>query len=715
MSISRVIFPVLSFMGYLWLWLLAGAEVVAQDRAWQPMPPPSAVVPTGLISPTFTVTVALTEYETYFIDDEAGRIYVGDPYTGYTQTWVLALENGQLLKRYELVGGLALDSTNDWLYIDQPETGLAVINTQTDRLQRLIQLPETFDAPAPQVELASGRVIAFRENKVYLAEPASGVVTETFSLDIHNDNGEVADIYEAKYDPSAGILYLDFIIHGCYARMVGDCSTHTIISYDLASGREITRSNRGRLEKVFEGYMYYHNFVCPGASCTGGRLLWRGGRPWLGSDGLRDPGGPLVFDPVRRRFYEITPSNLRVYEAEAMALTMLLPRPNPGAFIRYQAESGNLQFWNEGRLESWPVTNIRPATPEALIPSTTPTTSVEFLAVSSDWPADPFLVAGWTDPAKPKPETEITFWDQTRYECGFPNLVHFSQDGGQSWSRPRGGLAGSCGLGTPLAISPNYSRDKTLLAGIAGLGIFKSTDGGRLWLPSNRGLSYMTMDQLLLSPTFAEDQTAFTRGNYDRDLYRSRDGGQSWQILPVPGPGREGYWWSLALSPEFDQDQTLLGLFFDYEQGTGLYRSQSGGDYWNRVASLPEGVLWDWVSTAPLFAQWQTLFAAGQQQDHGVLYRSTDGGRQWQLVLETGPEVARQLVYAANIEENRPIFLLASEVLYISTNGGSTWQKLELPAEISPTALAISPTFAQDRLLFLGTADGQVLNWAVPE
>jgi photosystem II stability/assembly factor-like uncharacterized protein len=253
------------------------------------------------------------------------------------------------------------------------------------------------------------------------------------------------------------------------------------------------------------------------------------------------------------------------------------------------------------------------------------------------------------------------------------------------------------------------------LAGISGLGVFKSTDGGQLWLPSGEGLYQMAVSQLLLSPAFAEDQTAFIRGYYDRNLYRSRDGGRSWQILPVPGPGRDGYWWNLVLSPEFREDQTLLGVFFDYEQGTGLYRSQSGGDQWDRVASMPEGVEWDWLSIAPLFAQWQTLFAAGWKQDHGVLYGSTDGGRHWQLVLVTGPEVAQTMVYAPNIEENRPIFLLAAGILYNSTDGGSSWQKLELPYGITPTALTISPAFAQDRLLFLGTAEGQVVNWAVPE
>jgi len=32
-----------------------------------------------------------------------------------------------------------------------------------------------------------------------------------------------------------------------------------------------------------------------------------------------------------------------------------------------------------------------------------------------------------------------------------------------------------------------------------------------------------------------------------------------------------------------------------------------------------------------------------------------------------------------------------------------------LPSDVSPTALAVSPNFGQDRLLLVGTSDGQVV------
>ena len=89
--------------------------------------------------------------------------------------------------------------------------------------------------------------------------------------------------------------------------------------------------------------------------------------------------------------------------------------------------------------------------------------------------------------------------------------------------------------------------------------------------------------------------------------------------------------------------------------------------------------------------------------------------------LAVGPLAApAQLVYAPDIEVNRPVFLLvrtrsdaidpATErgMLYRSGDGGLTWQAIDSPKAASATALAISPRFSEDGLLFVGTEDGQV-------
>lgn len=81
-----------------------------------------------------------------------------------------------------------------------------------------------------------------------------------------------------------------------------------------------------------------------------------------------------------------------------------------------------------------------------------------------------------------------------------------------------------------------------------------------------------------------------------------------------------------------------------------------------------------------------------------------------------------QIAYVADVELDRPVFLLLRGSigegqpstwwgkLFRSTNGGLSWQELALGNGIVPTALAISPRFAVDGLIFVGTTDGRVLS-----
>jgi len=163
--------------------------------------------------------------------------------------------------------------------------------------------------------------------------------------------------------------------------------------------------------------------------------------------------------------------------------------------------------------------------------------------------------------------------------------------------------------------------------------------------------------------------------------------------------------------------------YVDHEERRELHISRDGGDHWERVGSTPGGKGVDLLSLAPLFEKWNVLFVLAS--DH-TLYRSADGGKSWDAVLNIASPIGggalivpAQLVYAPAGEANRQVFLLvrirdnvdpSSErgTLYRSGDGGLTWQEVGLPEGVSPTALAMSPNFAEDGLLFVGNGDGQV-------
>ncbi|MBM4430750.1 MAG: hypothetical protein FJ026_10460 [Chloroflexi bacterium] len=300
-----------------------------------------------------------------------------------------------------------------------------------------------------------------------------------------------------------------------------------------------------------------------------------------------------------------------------------------------------------------------------------------------------------------------------------------SSDGGDTWASPSS-LGHCCGYASTLAVSPQYPQDRTLWAGLPGLGLWASYDGGRSWRPIHTGLPSMGMQQIQLSPSFALGQTAFVRSVHSADLCRTMDGGAHWQSLQLDSLRL------LDLSKEFAYDRTLMGLSWEYSSDpqappNELLLSTDGGQHWSHAGELGASRTAALLSLAPLFTRWQVLFVHG---DNGWPYRSENGGAHWVPVLYTGsPESdpfhsSPRLVYGPEIAGQRTLFLLVTQTeytsespvqrgqLYRSPDGGQSWQEMPPPDGIVPSALAISPAFEQDGLLFLGSADGRVVAWA---
>lgn len=701
----------LSIMGLMLVVFLSGGSIfLSLAPVWQTYTTTQSLADDDAITTPITSTLSfrLEPFNPRLIDAERERIYT----IGYVdgsdkaQTLVLSLADERLLTSYDLAGGLALDTKHDRLYIDQyHNAGLAVLNTRTGQFERTITLPgeDLLWFPFPQADPATGHVLAFRDNLVYVADPENGTIIDTITFEVKDYVQAIAPVERPLFDPAIRLLYLSFTIHGCISSISGDCSARKVVVYDLAAKHEVTCDD-SRL-----GTMVGNTMFC---ASYGWVPVWGESRPWFDPVSGGEHDGRVDFDATRQLYYEVTPTQLKVYDAARLTLTLALPRPISGTFERFEAKTDALQFRVNGQLQNWPAADIRPPAPVPLAISSVPTTPVQFLAVSPGWPADPTLLGVWLDPGSSGDYNRL-------FSCN--SLFYISRDAGQTWGQAQGGLAGSCGLHWPtLAVSPDFVRDQTLFAGVSDMGILKSSDGGQLWRPSGVSLPDRYTPKILLSPGFANDKTVWAMGTYYS--YRSINGGQTWQILKVPSSAQPGHWQDLALSAEFEQDHTILGSVYDTQtERARLFISKDGGDQWAEVGELPEGVTS--LSLAPLFTTWQVVFAYGPYN----LYRSMDGGQHWESVLTTQDGWIKQLVYAPAIEQNRPVFVLSaltdqtmsrsveSNRLYRSNDGGQTWQIFDLPAGVIPTALAISPRFAQDRTLFIGTAEGRVLILVVTE
>lgn len=176
-------------------------------------------------------------------------------------------------------------------------------------------------------------------------------------------------------------------------------------------------------------------------------------------------------------------------------------------------------------------------------------------------------------------------------------------------------------------------------------------------------------------------------------LYRTTDSGRHWQHQ-LDGVG--GLGWSLSFS------DARRGVVSGMDQrGAAAWRTSDGGQHWTRSAMpcmyLPVLAAFvdldhGWcVAPGPVFAPVGVNAARLPDRQQVTLYRTTDGGDHWSLVLATGPA---QPVTAGLGDDGQKSWIWFRDadvgwigqhspsghaVVYATTDGGDHWSREELP------------------------------------
>ncbi len=239
-----------------------------------------------------------------------------------------------------------------------------------------------------------------------------------------------------------------------------------------------------------------------------------------------------------------------------------------------------------------------------------------------------------------------------------PMLYYFGSAGGGVWKTDDGGatwdnisdgyFGGSIGA---IAVAPSDPSviyvgggEKTVRGNVShGEGMYRSEDGGATWkkigLEDSRHITRIRVHPDDPDTLYVSALGHLYGPNQERGVYRSRDGGQSWQRVLFVSDMAGAV--DLIMDPRnarvlYATTWRVLRTPYSLEsggEGSGIYKTIDGGETWTELShnpGMPKGTLGICgVAVSPLDSKrvWAIVEAA-----EGGVFRSDDSGATWRRV-----------------------------------------------------------------------------------
>lgn len=294
--------------------------------------------------------------------------------------------------------------------------------------------------------------------------------------------------------------------------------------------------------------------------------------------------------------------------------------------------------------------------------------------------------------------------DNQTYYMGSTGGVFKTTDAGHTWEPIADGQFGTASVGS-VAVSktdPNVvvvgmgESPYRHVASSYGDGVYMSTDAGKNWkhigLAGARQISEVIImpndpDTIIVSVQGSPWEPTETRG-----IYKTTNAGETWERTLFTNETSGGV--DMKADPNnpriiyasmWDQNRNPWGMRSG-GPGSGLYKSMDSGDTWEEITNgLPDYL--GKMGIAPSGAQDGLIYAlveAGDDERTGEksgLYKSTDGGKNWQQVTSNRQLISRSWYYMhiyADPNDADTLYTLNAP-MFRSTDGGKTFDRIQTP------------------------------------
>lgn len=283
-----------------------------------------------------------------------------------------------------------------------------------------------------------------------------------------------------------------------------------------------------------------------------------------------------------------------------------------------------------------------------------------------------------------------------------PDTWYAAVASGGVWKTTNAGVAwtplfddqGSYSIGTvsldpndPLTVWVGTGENNSQRSVGYGDGVYRSTDGGASWenvgLKESEHVAKIVVDPRNSKVVYVAAQGPLWRSGGDRGLYKSTDGGESWQrVLHISDdtgvtdllmdPRNPDILYAAAY-----QRRRHVWTLINGGPESGLHRSTDGGATWTEInGGLPEVDLGR-IGLAMAPSDPDTLYAIVEAaQGESGFFRSTNRGQSWEKRsdhVSSSPQYYQELV--VDPHDASRVYSLSTFTM-VSEDGGASWSRL---------------------------------------